>query len=68
MASGPLAFDTCTTTSLVQASTATDVVPERTMSATVWPPISHENLIKEEENSLVILKIHRDADLSVESS
>jgi len=26
------------------------------MSVTVWPPISHEQLIKEEEDSLVVLE------------
>ncbi len=38
------------------------------MSATVWPPISHEDLIKEEENTLVMLKTHQDTDLVVDSS
>lgn len=28
----------------------------KSMSVTVWPPISHEQLIKEEEDSLVVLE------------
>lgn len=38
------------------------------MSATVWPPISHDDLTKEEESTLVMLETHHAKDLAVDSS
>jgi hypothetical protein len=38
------------------------------MSATVWPPICRDDLIKEEESTLVMLEAHHGKDLTVDSS